>query len=208
MIMSIKTRLLSCAIVGATAAAGLTLAAPAQAGSDPILGQITPAGYTFCPRGTAEANGALLPINTNSALFSLFGTTYGGDGRTTFGLPDLRSRIPIHQGNGPGLSTYSWGQRTGVETTTASLANLASHTHRAAIRTLSGAPNTMSPVGATFSVTGGNAYNNSATPTGRFMNAGAVGVENTGLGQAQNNMQPYTTIRYCVTTQGLYPSRS
>ncbi len=206
--MSIKTLLLSSAVVCATLAIGLTAAAPAQAGDNPILGQITPSGFTFCPRGTAEANGALLPIAQNTALFSLYGTTYGGDGRTTFALPDLRSRIPIHQGRGNGLSDYRLGQRAGVETTTAATTNLANHTHRAAIKTLSGAPNTTSPVGATFSVTGGNAYNNSATPTGRFMNTGVVGVENTGLRQAQNNMQPYATIRYCVVMQGQFPSRS
>jgi microcystin-dependent protein len=86
--------------------------------SDPFLGEITVFGFNFAPRGWFKCDGQLLSINSNQALFALLGTTYGGDGRTTFGLPDLRGRVPIHQGNGPGLSPRNMGQRSGTETET------------------------------------------------------------------------------------------
>ncbi len=93
-----------------------TVAAPdAEAYGDRFLGEIITVGYTFCPRGTAPANGQLLPIMSNQALFSLLGTTYGGDGRTTFGLPDLRGRTMIGEGTGAGLSSRRQGERGGVE---------------------------------------------------------------------------------------------
>lgn len=92
-------------------------ATSAQAGPDPYIGEIMLSGYNFCPRGWAKADGQLLPIAQNTALFSLLGTTYGGDGRTTFGLPDLRGRTPVHAGHGPGLETIRLGQKGGAETT-------------------------------------------------------------------------------------------
>jgi len=82
---------------------------------DPFIGEIRMVGFNFAPRGWALCDGQLLPISQNAALFSLLGTIYGGDGRTTFGLPDLRSRVPVHSGQGPGLSSYSIGQRSGAE---------------------------------------------------------------------------------------------
>lgn len=206
--MHIKKTLVSISSLAIVVAAGLFSSAPAQAGNDPYLGDIMPVAFPFCPRGWAGADGQLLPINQNQALFSLFGTTYGGDGRTTFALPDLRGRTPINHGQGPGLSNRALGSKGGSETNVMTVAQMPPHSHAAGIRTLSGAPNTNSPVGATFGVQAGPAYNNSATPTGRFMNAGAVGVESTGLGQAQNNMQPSLTIRYCVSLQGVFPSRN
>ncbi len=102
------------AVAAGVAITGATLAAsPAQAGSDPFIGEIMATGYTFCPRGWEEAAGQLLPINSNMALFSLYGTNYGGDGRTTFGLPDLRGRTIIGQGAGPGLPATNIGQKRG-----------------------------------------------------------------------------------------------
>lgn len=102
----------------------LTGVFPSRSFSDPFIGQITMFGGNFAPRGWAFCDGQLLSIASNTALFSLLGTTYGGDGRTTMGLPDLRGRVPIHPGNGPGLSTYTWGQRGGTQTVPS-----ASHTH-------------------------------------------------------------------------------
>jgi len=96
---------------------------------EPFLGQIQPFGFNFAPRGWAKCDGQLLPISTYSALFSLIGTTFGGDGRTTFGLPDLRGRSIVHIGNGPGLSSISWGQRGGVENIYITQANMPSHSH-------------------------------------------------------------------------------
>ena len=106
-------------ITAAVAAAlGMTAApSPAEAAADPFIGEIMMVGYTFCPRGWAEANGQLLAISQNTALFSLYGTTYGGDGRTTFALPDLRGRAPIHVGDNNRMGTYSDGGRTDTEGT-------------------------------------------------------------------------------------------
>jgi len=103
--------------------------ATSSRGSEPFLGEICWIGFNFAPRGWALCDGQLLSISQNDALFSLLGTTYGGDGRTTFGLPDLRGRSPIHVGQGPGLSNYQWGQKGGVETVTLTINQMPSHTH-------------------------------------------------------------------------------
>ena len=105
-------------LAAAAAATGMTaVPSPAQAAADPFIGEIMMVGYTFCPRGWAEANGQLIAISSNTALFSLYGTTYGGDGRTTFALPDLRGRAPIHVGDNNRMGTYSDGGRTDTEGT-------------------------------------------------------------------------------------------
>ena len=97
--------------------------------SEPFIGQIMMVGFNFPPRGWAQCNGQLLPISSHTALFSLLGTTFGGDGRTSFGLPDLRGRIAKHIGQGPGLANVTWGQRGGRENVTLTIANMPSHTH-------------------------------------------------------------------------------
>ena len=102
---------------------------PSRNSSEPFLGEIELYGFDFAPRGFASCNGAMLSISSNTALYSLLGTIYGGDGRTTFGLPDLRGRVPINQGWGAGLSSRPIGQRSGQETNTLTISNLPSHTH-------------------------------------------------------------------------------
>ena len=97
--------------------------------SEPFLGEIRMFGFGFAPQGWAPCNGQLLPISQNTALFSLLGTTYGGDGRTTFALPDMRSRVPVCQGQGPGLSSYAEGQAGGAETVTLAATQMPGHTH-------------------------------------------------------------------------------
>src|SRR5215213_5449370 len=97
--------------------------------SEPFVGEIRIVGFNFAPRGWAMCNGQILPIAQNTALFSLLGTTYGGNGQTTFALPDLRSRVPIHFGQGPGLSNYDLGQVSGTESDTLIVNNLPAHTH-------------------------------------------------------------------------------
>ncbi|TXK71956.1 phage tail protein [Mesonia sp. K4-1] len=96
---------------------------------EPLIGQIQPFGFNFAPRGWALCDGQLLAISANTALFSLLGTTYGGDGRTTFALPDLRGRSMVHVGHGPGLNTVSWGERGGAENAYVTIANMPSHNH-------------------------------------------------------------------------------
>ena len=102
---------------------------PSRNGTDTYIGEIMLNGYNFAPRGYASCDGQLIPISQNTALFSLLGTTFGGNGQTTFALPDLRGRVPIHQGQGPGLSSYVLGEVSGSESTTILLSNLPSHNH-------------------------------------------------------------------------------
>ena len=101
-------------LVGAALSASMLTAAPTAQAQEPFIGNIGAFGFNFCPRGWATLDGQILPINQNQALFSLLGTTYGGDGRTSFALPDLRGRVPIHNGRGAGLSNYNLGQRGGI----------------------------------------------------------------------------------------------
>jgi len=173
--------------------------------SEPFLGEIRMFGGNFAPRGWAFCNGQLLSIASNSALFSLLGTTYGGDGRTTFGLPDLRGRSPVHAGNGPGLSPKTLGEKSGAETTTLTTANMPAHSHAAQVS--SGNGNTNSPVGKVWSKDAGV---QSATYSGNApdasMAANAIG--NAGSNAAFNNLPPYLAVNFIIALQGIYPSRS
>lgn len=182
--------------------------ANADAGTD-YLGQITTVGFNFCPRGTLPADGAILPISSNTALFSLLGTTYGGDGRTSFGLPDLRGRAPIGYGSGPGLDTYRWGEKGGLEEVQLTQNEIPAHSHTG--HTVAGTtpPNQNSPVGhslADYTAAGVNAYTN-AGPAEAMAN-GTVQTDNTGGGLPHYNMQPYLAVKYCINNSGIYPSRS
>lgn len=176
------------------------------------IGQIFMFAGNFPPRGSAFCNGQLLPIQQNEALFSILGTTYGGDGRTSFALPDLRGRAPIQQGTGPGLSSYSLGQKVGQESITLTQAQLPAHTHTANTVAAQGNGTTNVADGNSFSHTARtandatNLYNSSA-PTIN-MHANSVAIGETGQGQTVNNMQPSIAINYCIATQGIYPSRS
>ena len=168
-------------------------------------------GGNFAPRGWAFCEGQLLPINSNSALFSILGTTYGGDGRTTFGLPDLRGRVAIHPGNGPGLSSRKLGERIGSETNTLTVNQIPSHTHNAILQASSGAADSGQADGRSLAHETRGANNpdiyNSAAPT-IAMNADAVKLTATGGGQSVNNIQPSLAVSYIVALEGVYPSRS
>jgi len=189
------------AIIAGIALTGATT--PAKAGAEPFIGEIMMVGYTFCPRSWEEANGQLLPISNNTALFSLFGTTFGGDGRTTFALPDLRGRVPMHLGQGPGLSNRALGQQGGSETNTLTANQLPPHTH--SLNGTTAAANAVDPSGNVLANTGRSDTYTSSAPNAQ-MNSGAIGP--TGGGQAVNNMQPFLTIRYCVALNGIFPSRN
>ncbi len=186
-------------------------AGPASAQSEPILGQLMAVGFNFCPRGWTGANGQLMAINTNQALYALYGTTYGGDGRTTFGLPDLRGRSPIHTGQGPGLSDYILGSRGGAEEVTLITSEIPSHNHIGEVHVSRTDATTRSPAGAYFARTDQNtlAYEENTPPqTGDTMNAGTVTTQNTGGSQPHYNLPPYLTLNWCVALQGLFPSRN
>ena len=193
-------------------AAGLALTAigfssPAQA-QERTLGEIFMVGFNFCPRGSAATDGQLVAISQNTALFSLLGTTFGGDGRTTFAYPDLRSRSPIHMGRGPGLSDRRWGERLGSETNTLLIQNLAAHNHSAIVDAHANDADKQGAQGNYFGRAAVNVYTRQPSATIAPMAADAIKVSNTGSNVPVNNMQPSLTIRFCIATQGIFPSRS
>lgn len=172
--------------------------------SEPFIAEIRIFAGNFAPRGWAFCNGQLLPISQNTALFSLIGTTYGGDGRSTTALPNLEGRAPMHPGRGPGLTSRRLGENGGVETVTLVDAQMPSHNHT---MTGSARPAINDDPDNTryFGTTGGNlAYAPAASLT--TMADPAIG--QTGGGQAHNNMQPFLAINFIIALVGLYPSRS
>ena len=175
--------------------------------SEPFLSEIKMFGFNFAPRGWALCDGQILPINQNQSLFSLLGTTYGGDGRTSFALPDLRGRTPVHFGNG-----FTQGQRAGEEGHTLQMNELPAHSHAAAATGDQGsdtniAADTMGEpnnVLASRARRGRPIYSDPAGPTPMH----AATVANAGGGQSHNNMQPYQVISFAIALQGLFPSRN
>jgi microcystin-dependent protein len=168
--------------------------------SEPFVAEIRIWALTFAPRGWAFCNGQLLPIAQNTALFSLVGTTYGGDGRTTFGLPNLQGRGPMHPGRGPGLSDYRLGQQGGSATATLTEAQLPAHNH--AMRAFPSAE-VANPT-ATHGL--GNAPMYQTPGATSAMAAGTLG--STGGSQTHNNLQPFLGLNFCIALLGIYPSRN
>ena len=167
--------------------------------SEPFLAEIRIIGFNFAPRGWAFTDGQILPINQNQSLYSLLGTTYGGDGRTTFALPDLRSRTPTHEGDG-----FSLGQKSGAETVTLTTSQIAAHTHTVKAQPVAG--NQRNPDGHYLANPSNLAYRDYETATATDLRSGTV--TNVGGGQPHNNMQPYLTLGFCIALQGLFPSRN
>ena len=181
--------------------------------SEPFVGEIRPFGFNFAPRGWAFCDGSLLPISSNTALFSLLGTIYGGDGRTTFALPDLRGRTSLHMGHGPGLTDRRIGQRSGNETTTLNITNMPAHNHvvSATAKCKHTAGNTNDAVGNVWADDAGAAsatYSNLAPDNNMSANAIDTDCSTTGGNQSFSNMQPYLVTNYCIALVGIYPSRS
>ena len=171
---------------------------------DPFIGQIQPFGFNFAPRGWAKCDGQLLSIANNTALFSLLGTTYGGDGRTTFALPDLRGRAALHQGQGPGLANRPIGQKSGAETVTLNTQQMPSHNHVATLKGSDQGADQSKPTGNVLA--GAQSYH--APPAPESCAADAITVANSGGGQAHDNMQPYVVINWCIALVGIFPSRN
>jgi microcystin-dependent protein len=162
--------------------------------AEPFLSEIRIMSFVFAPKGWALCNGQLLPINQNQALFSLLGTTFGGDGRVNFALPDLRGRVPIHVGSG-----HTLGERGGEQAHTLSIAQLPTHTH--VLQGSSAAAATNSPNDAVLAASTAVYH---APSTLILLNPGSV--TNVGGSQAHLNMQPFLTLSFCIALQGIFPS--
>ncbi|MCR9121898.1 MAG: tail fiber protein [Phyllobacteriaceae bacterium] len=170
--------------------------------SEPFVGEIRMFAGNFAPRGWAFCDGQLLAVSQNDALFSLLGTIYGGDGRTTFGLPDLRGRIPIHAGQGPGLSQRRLGAKAGAENVTLTVNQLPSHTHTYnASTTLAGAN---SPQDALIGESPTIDLFSESTPTAGFS---ASAITHTGGSRSHTNLQPFLCVNFIIALFGIYPSR-
>lgn len=172
--------------------------------SDPFVAEIRIFPFNFAPKGWAFCDGQIMPISQNTALFSLLGTTYGGDGKTTFALPNLQGSAPVHQGQGPGLSNYFEGQTGGAETITLLQSELPAHAHQVIGASGSGPT---SPAGNTWGSLPGR------TPPPEYADGSPnVLMGNTlspaGGGLPHNNMQPYLTLNFCIALQGIFPPRS
>ena len=170
--------------------------------SEPFVGEIRMFAGNFAPRGWAFCDGQLLAVSQNDALFSLLGTIYGGDGRTTFGLPDVRGRLPIHAGTGPGLSNRTLGAKGGQESVTVTVNQLPAHSHQA--KASGDVANELGPVSD-------NVLANTAAPIyvagggSATMGSGAIG--NTGGSRNHTNLMPYLCIHFIIALFGIYPSR-
>lgn len=192
------------AAVSLSAVATVASVSPASAQSEPFIGQMMVTGATFCPRGWAQADGQIMSIAQNTALFALLGTTYGGNGQTTFALPDLRGRAAIHQGTGPGLSPYVEGQVGGKESFTITIDQMPAHNH---------------------GVQATNQTADKGGPDGRYL-GGGVGTDDTyhdgppnkimapdmitltGGNQPVSQRGPYLTLMWCIALEGVFPSRN
>lgn len=166
--------------------------------AEPFLAEIRLFSFVFAPRGWALCNGQLLPINQNQALFSLLGTTFGGDGRVNFALPDLRGRVPIHAGSG-----HTLGERGGEQAHTLSIAELPAHTH--ASNASSASPGTNQPTGNILASSTPNQAYGEAT---NLVAMNAASITNVGGSQAHLNMQPFLTLSFCIALQGIFPSQT
>ena len=169
--------------------------------SEPFLAEIRMVGFNFAPRGWAYCDGQIMPIDQNQSLYALLGTNYGGDGRSTFALPDLQSRTPIHEGGNHPLA-----QRGGSETVTLAAAEIPTHTHTAKASSKIGDNNSPADDNLATTPTNELLYRDPEAATMTALRPGTVA--NAGGGQAHDNMQPYLTLAFCIALQGLFPSRN
>jgi microcystin-dependent protein len=172
--------------------------------SQPFVGEIRLVGFNFAPAGWAFCNGQLMAISENETLFNLIGTTYGGDGQNTFALPNLQSRVIIHQGQGPGLSNYIIGENAGVETVTVTSAQLPIHNHTANCSSSAGSES--SPVGHIWSADAAGLTAEYSNIQNGQMNAAAIG--QSGGSQPHENRMPFLAMNYIISLFGIFPSQN
>ena len=169
--------------------------------ADPFVAEIRIFPFNFAPKGWAWCDGQLMPLSQNTALFSLLGTTYGGNGKSNFALPDLQGRAPMHPGQGPGLSLHDLGETGGSETVTLLESEIPAHTH--ALRAVEDDGQFFTPVNG-FLAAGNSMYSNAAANTTMAPQMLAPA----GGDQPHNNLQPYLTFYFCIALQGVFPPRS
>mmetsp|Transcript_23975 Transcript_23975/g.43842 ORF Transcript_23975/g.43842 Transcript_23975/m.43842 type:complete len:177 (-) Transcript_23975:941-1471(-) len=175
--------------------------------SEPFLGEVKLVGWNFAARGYALCEGQLLPIAQNTALFSLLGTIYGGDGRTTFALPDLRGRVAMQFGRGPGLSDYRIGQKSGAEEVTLTVAEMPQHNHSPRLQAEGRAGNSDDPTNNMFGKHA-DAFRSQVAADDVPMNPATVVSNSMGGSQPHYNMQPFLVMNYQIALVGIFPSRS
>ena len=200
--MKIKT----CLIAAALGLAGVSL--PAHATVNPFIGQLILVGNNFCPAGWQDADGSILPISENDALFNLIGTTYGGDGQETFALPDLRGRAPVHQGTLSGAGSFLLGQQGGAETQTLLANQLPAHNHVGPVKVYSQDGATADGVNNTFARLPSGPTRYTASTPANFMRAGSLQIDATGGNQPISTRDPFLAMRYCISLFGVFPSQS
>lgn len=171
--------------------------------SDPFIGEIRMFGGTFAPAGWAFCDGQLQPISQNDALFTLIGTTYGGDGQETFALPDLQGRVPLHSGTGPGGTTYTLGEKSGVETVTLNTPQIPIHNHPLVAST--NPANQIAGTGGILAAAVSQSYLFGAAPDSN-LNAQTIGA--VGGSQPHENMQPYLAISFILSLFGIFPQQN
>jgi microcystin-dependent protein len=172
---------------------------------DPFVAEIRIFPFNFAPRGWAFCNGQLLPISQNTALFSLLGTTYGGDGKSTFALPNMQGSAPMHPGQGPGLSLHDLGETGGSDTVTLLLSEMPSHTHAMRDHDIDlGELNAPANNRSLAKSANATAY----TPAANLVTMAAQALPPAGGDLPHNNMQPYLTLNFCIALQGVYPPRT
>jgi microcystin-dependent protein len=190
-------------LAGLLGAATLAWSSPASA--EYYIGEMIIVGNNFCPRSFTTAAGQSLPINQNQALFSLIGTTFGGDGITTFQLPDMRGRVAV--GEGTLGSNYTLGERAGQDNPTMTVAQMPVHNHVVQVKTFSTASNTNNPTGNHIARATTNDYSNVANPQSSLA-ADSMAVGTAGGGQPINISQPALVMQWCIALQGVFPSRN
>jgi microcystin-dependent protein len=171
--------------------------------ADPFVAEIRIFAFNFAPKGWAFCDGQLLPISQNTALFSLLGTTYGGDGKSNFALPDMQGNAPMHPGQGPSLSLHDLGETGGSETVTLLQSEIPAHSHNVMANTAPADTNAPGPTFVLAQSTGTNAYSSQASNAILSFNT----LVPAGGDQPHNNMQPYLTLNFCIAMQGVFPPR-
>jgi microcystin-dependent protein len=174
--------------------------------ADPFVAEIRIFPFNFAPRGWAWCDGQLLPLSQNTALFSLLGTTYGGDGKSNFALPDMQGRAPMHPGQGPGLSLHDLGETGGSDTVTLLESEIPNHSHTLRSSVEDGTQGTLSNGVALSTSVGGTLYH--STTNTNLVQMSHQALAPAGGGLPHNNMQPYLTFYFCIAMQGVFPVRS